>query len=279
MILPVLLTLLWSLVEVHSQTEFPYVSFMNETLPNHGYVDLTLVGDPERNPSAHSVQCHTDLFTCCSGGQGLHRGDWYFPNGTILPFPGRGDIVEVRGDQRVDIRRNNNANSPSGIYRCFITTEAVQDNSVRETVYVGLYATGGNNVQCIYLYSASINALLYVLGALNISGGVELTKGNSQFTLTCISTGGPATTVTWTRGSDEAEGERMTVFHTTTAATTAQYTHTLTVTGTLGGVYTCTVANKPSSDSAMLNLGIYMCFHCVCVRMRLFTQTPNLPLM
>ena len=91
-------------------------------------------------------------------------------------------------------------------------------------------------------------------------------SANNEFTLTCISTGGPATTVTWTRDSETAVGERMTVFDTTTAATTAQYTHTLTVTGRLGGVYTCTVANDmPSSDSAMLNLGIYMCFHCVSV--------------
>ena len=34
-------------------------------------------------------------------------------------------------------------------------------------------------------------------------------------------------------------------------ATTAQYTHILTVTGRLGGLYTCTVSNdKPSEDSA-----------------------------
>ena len=78
----------------------------------------------------------------------------------------------------------------------------------------------------------------------------DLNGPSPQFTLTCISTGGPATTVTWTRGSETAVGERMTVFDTTTAATTAQYTHTLTVTGRLGGLYTCTVANnKPSSDS------------------------------
>ena len=37
---------------------------------------------------------------------------------------------------------------------------------------------------CIYLYSASINALLYVLGEIKISGDVKLAKGN-QFTLTC----------------------------------------------------------------------------------------------
>ena len=27
------------------------------------------------------VQCHSDLSTCCSGSQGYHRGDWYFPDG------------------------------------------------------------------------------------------------------------------------------------------------------------------------------------------------------
>ena len=57
--------LLWSLVEVHSQTEVPYVSFRGETLPNHGYVDLTLVGDDTGDPG-NTVRCHTDLNTCCS---------------------------------------------------------------------------------------------------------------------------------------------------------------------------------------------------------------------
>ena len=179
----ILLTLLWSLVEVHSQTA-PYVFFRGQTLPNHAYVDLTEVGDDTGDPG-NTVRCHTDLSTCCMGTQGVHRGDWYFPDGDRLPFPGDGDIVTARGSQRVDLRRRNNANSPSGIYRCFITTDAVPDNSVRETVYVGLYATGGNNVQCIYLYSASINALLYVLGEIKISGDVKLAKENSQFTLTC----------------------------------------------------------------------------------------------
>ena len=139
--------LLWSLVEVHSQT-IPYVSFMGESLPNNSYVNLTLVGDPTLYENDHSVQCHTDLGTCCSDGQGPHRGDLYFPNGTRLPFSrGLGDYVyEARVAQRVELRRRNNATSPSGIYRCDIQTDAVHDYddiSVRETVYVGLYATGG----------------------------------------------------------------------------------------------------------------------------------------
>ena len=139
-----LLCLLWSLVEVHSQTA-PYVSFMGETLPNHAYVNLSLVGND--GSGSDNVQCHTDLDMCCTGAQGIHRGDWYPPDSEMrLPFSN--DIYEVRGDQRVDLRRRNNADMPSGIYRCFIATNAVHDDneiiSVRDTVYVGLYTSGGN---------------------------------------------------------------------------------------------------------------------------------------
>ena len=75
----------------------------------------------------------------------------------------------------------------------------------------------------------------------------DLNRESPQFTLTCTSTGGPATTVTWTRGSEIVSGG-MTVLD---DPVTAQYTHTLTVTGRLGGQYQCTVSNyKPSQDSA-----------------------------
>ena len=139
--------LLWSLVEVHSQTEFPYVSFVGVNLPNHGYVNLTLVGDDSGDPG-NTVRCHTDLSSCCSGRWGQHRGDWFFPDGTRLPFiSNTGTFYEIRGVEQVNIHRRNNANPPSGIYRCDIPTNDVHDasdRSVRETVYVGLYATGGN---------------------------------------------------------------------------------------------------------------------------------------
>ena len=67
------------MTEVHSQT-FPYVSFMGQTLAN---------------------QCITNLHTCCSSSQGAHRGDWYFPNGSMLRFSG--DVFDVRRAQRVDL--------------------------------------------------------------------------------------------------------------------------------------------------------------------------------
>ena len=142
-LLLLLLSLLWSLVEVHSQTPAaPYVSFMGENLPNHAYVDLTLVGIDNRDPG-NNVRCNTDLNTCCTNNAGIHRGGWYFPNGDSLPLPSPGiDIFEARGAQQVALRRRNNAMGPSGIYRCEIPTVAVHDDddlSVRETVYVGLY--------------------------------------------------------------------------------------------------------------------------------------------
>ena len=93
----VLLCLLSALVEVHSQT-VPYVSFMGTNLPNHSYVDLTLVG--RARDGGDSVQCHTDLSTCCSSAQGADRGDWYFPNGSRLSFSDDpGNIYESRQAQ------------------------------------------------------------------------------------------------------------------------------------------------------------------------------------
>ena len=88
----------------------------------------------------------------------------------------------------------------------------------------------------------------------------DLNGASPQFTLTCISTGGPATTVTWTRGSGTVVGDEVTVFNTSSPAYNAQYTHTLTVTGRLTGLYQCNVSNdKPSQASRELYVrGIYL---------------------
>ena len=134
-------------MEVHSQTVYPYVDFMETTpLPNHTYIDLNLVGEE----GGVSVRCRTDLDTCCTGAQGIHRGDWIPPDGEEgMPLSSNtsAGIYQVQGAQRVILRRRNNADIPSGIYCCNIATIAVHDDndivSVRESVYVGLYATGG----------------------------------------------------------------------------------------------------------------------------------------
>ena len=92
----------------------------------------------------------------------------------------------------------------------------------------------------MYMYVTTLMAMY--LGDITIPDGVTL-SGN---TLTCISTGGPATTVTWTRDSVTVTEGTETVLD---DPVTAQYNHTLTVTS--AGEYTCTVANvKPSTALA-----------------------------
>ena len=70
----------------------------------------------------------------------------------------------------------------------------------------------------LYTYSPST-------GHIQLSGGVKFTLDSfSQFTLTCTSTGGPATTVTWTRPNSIVTEGTETVLD---GPVTAQYTHTL----------------------------------------------------
>ena len=93
---------------------------------------------------------------------------------------------------------------------------------------------------CCNCWVSSINGL----GGVTIAGGV--TYDSVTRTLTCISTGGPATTVTWTRDSTTVTEGTETVLN---DPVTANYTHSLNVTA--AGEYTCTVANnKPSTASA-----------------------------
>ena len=111
-------------------------------------------------------------------------------------------------------------------------------------------------------------SVIQFLGAIATSGNMtftvdsDLNGASPQFTLTCISTGGPATTVTWTRDSVTLTEGTETVLDN---RTTSQYTHTLTVTGRLGGDYTCTVANdRPSEDSEQLTVRgiVILCIIC-----------------
>ena len=153
-----LLLLLLFLVEVHSQQTFPYVSFglTGPALADHSYVDLSTVGSVSDN--SNSVVCHTDLSTCCSNSQGVHRGNWSFPNGTPLPFTGNSVPIGLGRNAQIAIIRRTTATGPTGIYRCDIPTNAVHDDtdiSVRASVYVGLYPADGGKLR--HRLAADIN--------------------------------------------------------------------------------------------------------------------------
>ena len=84
------------------------------------------------------------------------------------------------------------------------------------------------------------------------------------FKLTCISTGGPATTVTWTRDGAPATGVTS---QTVVDQQTAIYHNTLTVTGRLPGNYQCNVNNarttQPATASLMVTVTGERWTHCM----------------
>ena len=73
------------------------------------------------------------------------------------------------------------------------------------------------------------------------------------FTLTCVSTGGPATTVTWTRDRAAATGVTSQTVVDQEAIT---YHSILTVTGREPGNYTCSVTNDRPAPPATASLTV-----------------------
>ena len=134
-------------------------------------MDISQVGN------SVSVQCRTDLSTCCSGAQGIHHGDGYFPNGTRLPFPDGSDIIESRQAQRVDLCRNRGT-GPTGIYGCDIETVAGNGDGMRVTVYVGLFTSDGGKLTLLLSRKSSLYSDLLNMYVYHSLGSVTLTCNN-----------------------------------------------------------------------------------------------------
>ena len=109
---------------------YPFLSYNDEILPNNSYVAI--------DSGAVTIGCHTDLRTCCNRHTGSGRGDWYYPNGTRLPFYSEGQISQKRmSSQQVNLYHPGSERS-LGVYCCEIETNAV-NGCDRESVCVGLY--------------------------------------------------------------------------------------------------------------------------------------------
>jgi len=98
-------------------------------------------------------------------------------------------------------------------------------------------------------------------GVVRISGGINFqletqpTTDPPVFTLNCTSTGGPATTVSWTRDGDIVTANNSYINSSQVTDTeTATYVHTLRVTGRQVGLYRCSVSNSRTSPAAATTL-------------------------
>ena len=242
MLLLLLSLLFCCLVELHCEDSHeistPYLSFKGQNLTNNSYVNITEI----MNSSDGSIQCRSELQNCCQTAGNL-TGSWSFPNGSELLSSSSGhSIFQGRGDMRAELRRRNNANTPVGIYCCRIAYNS-SDPSVKETLCAGIYYND-HDQQGVPIGAGKVE----ICSEMTLTVNSDLNGDSPQFTLTCISTGGPATTVTWTRDSTTVtEGTLQTVLNDTM---TALYIHTLTQIGRKHGKYNCTVNNQVSNTSA-----------------------------
>ena len=84
-----------------------------------------------------------------------------------------------------------------------------------------------------------------------------VTADSPTFTLTCVSTGGPATTVTWTReGNNVPYDATHELTQTVTDQLNIVYSNVLTVTGSESGNYTCSVTNDRTAPPATASLTV-----------------------
>ena len=225
-----------------------FISLNGEMIPDHGYVVISDIGSTD----SAALLCHTNRAPPVYGNDNS-GGNWFAPDGTrvysdnVLGFRKNRDPMVVRLLRTIALPNE-------GIYQC-----AVEDDTLTlQTLYMGLFYTEGGLFTYFVFCISYIYVYMCLLGNISLPADIAFTldsdhnQGEVRFTLTCISTGGPVTSVTWTRDSITITEGTETVLD---DPVTAQYTHTLSVTRRLGGLYTCTVANnKPSIATTSINI-------------------------
>ena len=116
----------------YSHAEFSLARYNSIAVyANNSVIDINLVGEGFEGPQitdGGALECHTDDTTCCRGRDnpdGPGRGEWYYPNGTVVPPPGGDGTGFYRTRDHMVIRLNRNGSvycavSQTGVYRCEI---------------------------------------------------------------------------------------------------------------------------------------------------------------
>ena len=109
--------------------EFSLARYINTAVyANNSVIDINLVGEGfegDQITDGGALECHTDDTTCCRGiddpPNGTGRGEWYYPNGTVVPPPNNGtSIYRTRDHMVIRLNRRPSVTQPSGVYTCVI---------------------------------------------------------------------------------------------------------------------------------------------------------------
>ena len=93
-----------------------------------------------------AIICNTNHFTSRPGGRVHSGGDWFPPDGSRVGDRRSDDVPGFDRDRYpmvVRLHRNTASDPPSeGIYYCVVE----DDTFINQTVYVGLYNSGGGGM-------------------------------------------------------------------------------------------------------------------------------------
>ena len=109
--------------------EFSLARYNNTAVyANNSVMSIHLFGEGfegDQITDGGALECHTDDTTCCRGiddpSNGVGRGEWYYPDGTVVPPPNNGSNKIYRTRDHMVIRLNRpGVTEPSGVYTCVI---------------------------------------------------------------------------------------------------------------------------------------------------------------
>ena len=121
------------------------ITLNGDYIPNHGYVVISNIGSTDDT----ALICNTNRFgnrTTTPTSTYFHSGgDWFAPDGTTVGNIGTDDVpgfVRNRRPMMVLLLRTASDPPSEGIYYCVVE----DDTFTYQTVYVGLYNSGGGGI-------------------------------------------------------------------------------------------------------------------------------------
>ena len=111
-----------------------YLSLNDVIIPNHGYVVISDIGSTDDT----ALICHTNRPPPDNAANS--GGNWFAPDETRVNGNDVPGFRRNRGPMIVRLLRNTATDPPfEGIYQCLVE----DDTLTFQTVYVGLYSSGG----------------------------------------------------------------------------------------------------------------------------------------
>ncbi|CAI8012110.1 hypothetical protein GBAR_LOCUS7771, partial [Geodia barretti] len=175
-----------------------------------------------------ALKCVTDSVNCCNN---TDVGGWRDESGRPVYQGADGTtcLYVTRGDGVISLHRKRGCTDhTSGLWRCDIP-----DSS--------------GEVQSLYTYISIIRSQgQLVLLSMNFTLHTELRASVPEFTISCRTHGGPATTVQWTVNGVPVQEDR---YHETSqlildTSLNSVYDNRLRVRGRRNGTYNCTISNN-----------------------------------